>query len=181
MTCAAHDLAKEHGQLLPEDVDLIQEMVRSLPEHPVHVVDLGAGFGTTAVSVFTARPENVTVWSIDTNPQRIGSTLGSVARIARRSDWRALPLDALGDASYWPDWSRGVVIDMLMLDTSHEYEATKLELEAWLPWVRPGGLLWLHDYTPSYPGCVRAIDEAVKEGLIGHKETRGWSWSGVKA
>jgi predicted O-methyltransferase YrrM len=182
MTCAAHDLAKEHGQLLPEDVDLIQEMVRSLPDHHVHVVDLGSGFGTTAVSVFTARPEHVTVWSIDLLLDRLQKATAILHRINNRlGDWCARSGDSLEGASLWPAWSQGTVIDMLMLDTGHEYEETKQELEAWLPYMRRGGLLWLHDYTPAYPGCVKAIDEAVEEGFIAHMETRGWSWSGVKA
>lgn len=181
MTCAAHDLAREHGQLLPEDVDLIQEMVRSLPDDHVHVVDLGSGYGTTAVSVFTARPEHVTVWSTDVLLSRTREATAAIRRINRRGDWHVRLVGSLEGASGWPGWSKGTVIDMLMLDTSHDYETTGEELEAWLAYMRRGGLVWLHDYTPAYPGCVKAIDEAVEEGLIAHKETRGWSWSGVKA
>lgn len=167
--------------LLPEDVDLIQEMIRSLPERHVHVVDLGAGFGTTAVSVFTARPEKVTVWSIDEDRSRTWRVAEAIDHLDHLPDWYVRMEDSCDAALSWPAWSKGTVIDMLMIDTSHEYEQTKLELERWLWYMRRGGLVWLHDFTSSYPGCVKAINEAVNEGLIAPTELRGWSWSGVKS
>ena len=67
---------------------------------------------------------------------------------------------------------------MLLIDTSHEYEQTVAELEAWLPLVRLGAPVWLHDYRGPYPGVKRAVDEAVEAGLLRPHSTRGLGWGG---
>lgn len=38
-------------------------------------------------------------------------------------------------------------VDVIMLDTSHTYEQTHREIEAWLPKLKPGGSFLFHDYT----------------------------------
>jgi hypothetical protein len=55
------------------------------------------------------------------------------------------------------------------LDADHQYEAIKSDIAAWLPKVKPGGILAGHDYLDplsdyhplvSWPGVTRAVDEA---------------------
>jgi predicted O-methyltransferase YrrM len=51
-------------------------------------------------------------------------------------------------------------IDYLYVDADHHYEAVLADLEAWLPHVKPGGLLLGDDYgNASFPGVQRAWDE----------------------
>ncbi len=53
-------------------------------------------------------------------------------------------------------------LDFAFLDADHSYEAVAADLLAWLPKVRPGGLLCGHDYrAPDYPswGVGKAVDE----------------------
>lgn len=54
--------------------------------------------------------------------------------------------------------------DLVFLDGDHRYEAVKADIQAWLPLVRPGGVLCGHDYdtrpNPQFPGVVRAVREA---------------------
>lgn len=51
--------------------------------------------------------------------------------------------------------------DMLFIDADHGYESVKRDIKLWSPLVRSGGLLCGHDYHPTWPGVVKAVDEMV--------------------
>ena len=54
-------------------------------------------------------------------------------------------------------------LDFVFLDGSHEYEDVKLDIQNWLPKIKPGGILAGHDYyfDPHtwFPGVKKAVDE----------------------
>jgi len=62
--------------------------------------------------------------------------------------------------------------DFVYIDSSHHYEETLAEINAWLPLVRKLGIIGGHDYAatrPEHQGVRRAVDEVfgkdrVKEG-----------------
>ena len=55
-------------------------------------------------------------------------------------------------------------LDFAYIDGIHTYEAVKVDIPAWYPKVKPGGIIGGHDYTPDYfPGVVKAVDEFSKE------------------
>jgi predicted O-methyltransferase YrrM len=54
-------------------------------------------------------------------------------------------------------WTRP--IDFLFIDANHEYEAVQRDFEQWEPFVRIGGIVALHDVSPSWPGPTRVRDE----------------------
>lgn len=60
--------------------------------------------------------------------------------------------------------------DWIYLDADHSYEATRADLDAWLPKVRPHGFIAGDDYTTDGgwwgDGVVRAVDEAVVTGRV---------------
>ena len=56
-------------------------------------------------------------------------------------------------------------IDVLFIDTEHNFEQCSAELAIWAELVRPGGHILLHD-PETFPGVRRAIEEFCKE--------RGW-------
>ena len=50
--------------------------------------------------------------------------------------------------------------DVLFIDTSHFYEHTLAELRLYVPKVRPGGLVLLHDTDPAeWPDVSKALNE----------------------
>jgi len=49
--------------------------------------------------------------------------------------------------------------DLLFIDGDHRYEAVAADLRLWLPSVKPGGVVAMHDI--DSPGVRRAFDEAV--------------------
>lgn len=60
-------------------------------------------------------------------------------------------------------------LDFVFIDADHSYEGVVSDIEAWLPKLKPGGLLAGHDYdNPDFPkfGVKRAVDEfCVRTGL----------------
>jgi SAM-dependent methyltransferase len=60
-------------------------------------------------------------------------------------------------------------LDAVWIDASHEYEHVRDDIEAWLPKVKPGGVIGGHDYSEAdWPGVVRAVRER-----FGHLEPAG--------
>jgi predicted O-methyltransferase YrrM len=141
------------------------------------VVDLGAGSGTTAGAVFAERPF-ARVWTFDIDEAALNWAGAFVAAldppVATR--WHPMLMDSA--AAVWP--YRAGQLDMLMIDSSHEYAHTVAELAAWLPMLRPGGLVWCHDYRGTYPGVTQAVDEAVARGEVELIAVRGLGWGGRK-
>ncbi len=65
-------------------------------------------------------------------------------------------------------------VDMLFVDGAHDYMNVRLDLEAFAPLVRKGGIISGHDYSPDFPGVVRAVDE-----YLGEKPRIGIDGEGV--
>lgn len=51
-------------------------------------------------------------------------------------------------------------LDFAFIDADHSHEAVAADIEAWVPTLKPGGLLCGHDYGDRRFGVSRAVDEA---------------------
>jgi hypothetical protein len=63
----------------------------------------------------------------------------------------------------------GIAPSMVFLDAIHTYEETKIDIQ----WAKNAGchLITGHDYSPDFPGVVRAVAES------GIPEVRGTVWA----
>lgn len=62
-------------------------------------------------------------------------------------------------------------VDFVYLDSVHTYKHCKQEIIAWLPKIRPGGMIAGDDYIKDQPHVSRAVDE-----MFGPQDTdRTWS------
>lgn len=63
-------------------------------------------------------------------------------------------------------------IDFCFIDADHREVAVRADIAAWLPKVKPGGILAGHDYENGHPGVNRAVDDIFKMKA----ETFGQCW-----
>lgn len=61
----------------------------------------------------------------------------------------------------------------VFIDADHSYDHCLADIKAWLPKVMKGGLLAGHDYNDSFPGVVKAVNEAF---LPSQRRSRGNCW-----
>ena len=66
-------------------------------------------------------------------------------------------------------------IDIVFIDANHEYEGVKEDIEHWLPKVKHGGIISGHDYSTTWKGVVKAVDELIGKDNITLKEG-AWIW-----
>lgn len=64
-------------------------------------------------------------------------------------------------------------LDFVFLDADHTYEGVKADILAWLPKVKPGGMLAGDDYN-YFPGVKKAVDELLPAKEIARLPT--WTW-----
>jgi len=62
-------------------------------------------------------------------------------------------------------------LDLVLIDANHEYDYVKEDILAWLPKVKPGGILAGHDW--GWEGIVRAVNETLPNHTI---NIRGCCW-----
>lgn len=55
-------------------------------------------------------------------------------------------------------------IDFIFVDGDHSYEGCRSDIEAWVPFAKPGGTVAFHDFGSRASGVTRAIFEAIREG-----------------
>lgn len=174
------------------EVPALKELAQSLPPNPV-VINLGAGSGTSGLAFMESRPD-LFLFTVDI--QLEDSPFGCLVaeqRVLREAGF----LDDIHNSRYtqiqgtgyavgkrwmeqfpiWkpPEWCKPV--DLVFIDGDHSYEGCKGDIEAWLPNIKPGGILAIHDYkkatliydeeTCPHPRPWPGVDRAVDELLVG--------------
>jgi len=138
--------------------------LENLPDDSV-IVDFGTGWGKSAASLALSAPR-CNVYTFD-----IGDVYLLQRNVETYEEYEKAVNDYLakagaGNATFTRGSSLEVPwnkpIDILNIDSDHTYETTKKEIERWVPFVKPGGLVFFHDYEhPRCPGVRQAIDELI--------------------
>jgi len=149
-----------------DEADFLKALVSQLPPGPV-VVNIGAAAGASTMAMVEERPDDIFVFSIDTDPNagepiELGKAglacLNRVVRILGKS----------GEVGqHFP-----YAVDMVFVDGDHSYAGVVSDLLTWMPKVKPGGFLACHDYhSPSLFDVRKAIDEHVPWAVAGDAGT----------
>ncbi len=151
------------------------------------VVEIGAAWGASAALLLLSAPEPVKVWSVDPFVPHEGwqaSRAGcreAVKRVLRRvggKDWLSLyirwalcqmyshEVAAIFDVQF----AVGQDVSLLYIDGDHSYEAVGQDFDLWLPHMRKGGVILLHDsrrlpgtpegeFARGWPGPTQVAEE----------------------
>lgn len=127
----------------PNDVShhLMAIFRHALAAEPRLMVELGIrGGDSTFVLARVARRTGATLVSVDVD---------DCSHVCADPGWIFVQEDDLSLARRFTVWceARGLPpgVDVLFIDTTHAYEQTRAELEAWMPLLAPGGRALLHD------------------------------------
>lgn len=121
------------------------------------LVDIGAGWGTSAFLMLINAPSNAHIFSIDPftgdtiKPwkkatekickENVKRALIAVGKIDAFQRWELVFESSHQAAIYWLYKS----IDLIYLDGDHRYIAVKQDFDDWFKYIKPGGVLLLHD------------------------------------
>ncbi len=176
----ARQLAISRNYLTVADVEAIQALVRSI-EGGVRVIDLGAGSGTTALSVLDERPDAQIV-TIDISAENLSWAEKAVRNVYPSANWRGI----LSRADEVRDFFDGQPVNLILHDAGHEYADVYGDLVEWASAVPAGCLVWVHDYArapwegaDAYPGVAEAIQVLTVAEVLRETGTPGIGWTGI--
>lgn len=144
------------GWISSDEGEAIRKEVERLDPGEVYL-EIGVAYGKSLSTAAYYADEGVGIFGIDRlnwAPERTKALKnlgvdGRVNFIEGESQWEAL------------SWEHGE-ISLLFIDGDHTYYGVIKDLLSWLPHVRPGGRIMLHDYTRSSPGVMRAVNEFIE-------------------
>jgi hypothetical protein len=117
--------------------------------------ELGLGHGHLARRLLQSCPR-LTHIGVDVlrNPERAQAVQQLAAQFPARFVLHPCTTATAADAI--PDQS----LDYVFIDASHHYLNVAEDIRLWRPKRRPGGWFGGHDYSPRFPGVIRAVTEA---------------------
>lgn len=137
------------------------------------VIELGVRTGNSTSAFLAALEGRGELWSVDVNPPLVPDYWLDLP------NWHFLQADDISAQAldFCPDR-----VDVLFIDTSHYYEHTMAELKMYVPKVRPGGVVLLHDTVP-YPTDLGVgwpdVSAALNASGLDWYDHPGWPGLGV--
>jgi predicted O-methyltransferase YrrM len=131
-------------------------------DHPgiQRIVEIGVFRGRFASQILTRFPDaeylGVDPW------RRMGRHAELTA--ARLAPWPGVTLRRVTSLQAAAEYQG--LADLVYIDGSHHRTHVLADLRAWSRLVRPGGIVAGHDYTPSWPGVIAAVQAFMVEAEI---------------
>jgi hypothetical protein len=161
----SESLQAAFSYLFISEVEALKELARSLPPNPI-VCNIGAGAGTSGLAFMESRPD-LRLWTIDI--RREDSPFGCLfAELRVISEafpgmmlynrylqvegdskivgeaWQVSDYIQIKQESLW-GYNQSQV-DLVFIDGDHSYNGAKGDILSWLPNIKPGGIMAVHDY-----------------------------------
>lgn len=178
--------------------DLVASEAAAIPWASTTIVEVGVALGKSlayGIDVFRRRSLRVEAWAVDTwegahrngeqqvlAPKYAGDFhlfahyMLSAPELLERM--RIVRCDSVRAARLFDDAS----VDLVQLDAQHTREAVAAEILAWLPKVRPGGILGGDDLVSDFPGVEEAVRDAFVDDWERVNDQSGWTgWRHRKA
>lgn len=159
----------------PRELTALGEMLAA--RRPEAVLEIGTAHGGTLLFLTRVASPAATIVSLDLHGGRLGA--GPIRallykRFARRMQRLHLPL---GDShsiemlNEIKNILEGQALDCLYIDGDHSYEGVKRDFELYVPLVRKGGIVILHDIVDGPPEFVGGVPRFWREIKSGHSMT----------
>ena len=157
----------------------------SLRLKPQLIVELGVRGGeSTFAFERAAKITNATLVSVD---------IDDCLKASQYEKWHFVRSDDIAFTNNFPTWckDKGIapLIDVLFIDTSHLYEHTKQEIEAWFPLLAKKCVVFFHDTNlqkiffrqdksmgigwDNQRGVIRALEEYLGQSINEKNEFKG--------
>ncbi len=149
--------------LTRREEDLLGRLSRQLPTAAV-IVEVGSYLGASAVALARGTRRNGgRVHAVDTwtNLAMSEGSRDTYSEFLHNTAAYADQVVACRGLSTEIAPSFDQQIDLLFIDADHSYEGVRSDLEAWLPKVKPGGLVAMHDY-----GWAEGVRRATRELVV---------------
>ncbi len=146
----AYELAEWVKSMGRAEIDWLKEQTAVLPPAPI-IVNIGAAAGVSTLAMLEARPDAL-IYSCEIDPgagelysiEQAGLDVSRVIRLGESS--------AAGDAFT----ERA---DLIFVDGGHDVDQVLRDIVAWMPYLKPQGVIAFHDYhNPNLPGVREAVD-----------------------
>lgn len=162
------------GYLFVDEVAALKTLAQGLPGDFPLIVNIGAGAGTSGLAFVESRPDvRLVTVDIQDESSPFGCLQGErlVFESAGFSHLAGVQWHQIHghSAEVGKTWS-GEMADMVFIDADHSYEGCKADIEAWIPNLKAGGILAVHDYRK---------DEAFAKPDDGRKKPHPMAWPGV--
>lgn len=155
------------GWFSEADATVWDEISKTIGAKKAVIVEIGCWQGRSTCAMLD-RIKKAIVYCVDTFEGTPGEDVyeatlrdGRTARQAFISNTQAhggvniIQRESLNAAEKFSDGE----LDVVFIDAEHSLDAVKRDINAWLPKIRPGGIIAGHDY--SHPGVRRAVDHYI--------------------
>lgn len=122
------------------------------------VLELGVNTGESTIALLEAvAATDGRLTSVDI--QDLPNTRPMLEKYGLTGRWDFHMMD---DLKFGAEWPKDQQFDLIFVDTSHQYEQTKKEIELFEPLLRPGGIMVFHDTVSYYDGVQKPINQFLK-------------------
>ena len=162
----SYEVAEQHGFIAKKECRAFKELLSCLDDGS-YAVNIGAGPGTSGLILREASSIKKS-WTIDFMEDN--NCNGNLAWERRTFAAAGFEQDIevheqiLSDsAKAGTDWT-GPALDILFIDGAHSYDGCCRDINAWLPHMKDGGVVLIHDYhKQNWPGVALAVSELMND------------------
>lgn len=147
------DLQAAFGYLTEAELAALKQLAQMLPDNPV-VCNLGAGAGTSGLAFMESRPDlRLKTFDIQADDSPMGCLYAEMEVIRNAGFNLDRYWQFQGDSHRWGKrWQDTLAlnltkpVDLCFIDADHSYRGAKGDILSWLPNIKPGGIIAVHDY-----------------------------------
>lgn len=144
------------------DIDIYQtigliEMVLHIHQNYPNAenwLEIGSNIGESA-TIFLGFPQTKKLHCVDINKSSIELLQRKFLKEISNGRCSINHYSSVDFSTVVPDNS----MDVVYIDADHSYESAKEDISLYLNKVKSGGFICGHDYSTSWPGVIKAVDE----------------------